>query len=100
MSVNNPENPKTHILIKGARVHNLKNIDVTIPLKRLVCLTGVSGSGKSTLMRQVLYPALQKHLGEQTEAPGAHDRLEGLAHIDRVVMVDHSLHTRNLCGCL
>ncbi len=78
------------IRICGARAHNLKNIDVTIPLKRLVCLTGVSGSGKSTLMRQVLYPALQKHLGEQTEAPGAHDRLEGLAHIDRVVMVDQS----------
>lgn len=76
--------------IRGARENNLKNIDVEIPLRRLVCLTGVSGSGKSTLMRQILYPALLKHYGEQTEAPGAHDGIDGLEHIDRVVMVDQS----------
>ncbi len=78
------------IKIFGASEHNLKNINVDIPLKRLVCLTGVSGSGKSTLMRQVLYPALLKHQGQQTEAPGAHQSIEGLEHIDRVVMVDQS----------
>lgn len=78
------------LLIRGAREHNLKNIDVRIPLGQLVCLTGVSGSGKSTLMRQILYPALLKYLGEQTEAPGAHDGLDGLEHIDQVVMVDQS----------
>ncbi|MDQ2076912.1 excinuclease ABC subunit UvrA [Marinimicrobium sp. ABcell2] len=78
------------LTICGAREHNLKNIDVEIPLKRLVCLTGVSGSGKSTLMRQVLYPALLKHRGEQTEAPGEHDRIDGMQHVDRVVMVDQS----------
>ncbi|MAN52548.1 MULTISPECIES: excinuclease ABC subunit UvrA [unclassified Marinimicrobium] len=78
------------ITITGAREHNLKNINVTIPLKKLVCLTGVSGSGKSTLMRQILYPAILKHLGEQTEAPGAHQRIDGLDKIDRAVMVDQS----------
>jgi excinuclease ABC subunit A len=78
------------LTIRGAREHNLKNIDVSIPLQRLVCLTGVSGSGKSTLMRQVLYPALLKHQGEQTEAPGLHERVEGMEQVDRVVMVDQS----------
>mgnify|MGYP006193795359 FL=1 len=76
--------------ILGASEHNLKDVDVEIPLQRLVCLTGVSGSGKSTLMRQVLYPALLKHHGQQTEAPGAHKSIEGVEHIDRVVMVDQS----------
>ncbi|WP_027328434.1 excinuclease ABC subunit UvrA [Marinimicrobium agarilyticum] len=78
------------ITIHGARENNLKNIDVRIPLGQLVCLTGVSGSGKSTLMRQILYPAILKSLGEQTEAPGEHTRIEGLEHIDRAVMVDQS----------
>ncbi|UTF60662.1 excinuclease ABC subunit UvrA [Gilvimarinus sp. DA14] len=78
------------IEIKGACEHNLKNIDVRIPLGKLVCLTGVSGSGKSTLMRQILYPALLKHFGEQTEAPGAHDCIIGLEAVDKVVMVDQS----------
>jgi excinuclease ABC subunit A len=76
--------------VRGAREHNLKNIDVSIPLGQLVCLTGVSGSGKSTLMRQVLYPALLKHLGEQTEAPGCHKSIAGMEHINKVVMVDQS----------
>ncbi|WP_368045292.1 excinuclease ABC subunit UvrA [Gilvimarinus algae] len=78
------------ITIKGAREHNLKHIDVTIPLGQLVCLTGVSGSGKSTLMRHILYPALLKHFGEQTEAPGAYDSISGLEAVDKVVLVDQS----------
>src|SRR5690554_5796959 len=82
---------KSHcITIVGATEHNLKNIDISIPLKKLVCLTGVSGSGKSTLMRQILYPALLKHRGEQTEAPGAHTRIEGLERVARAVLVDQS----------
>ncbi|MBU2887111.1 excinuclease ABC subunit UvrA [Gilvimarinus agarilyticus] len=78
------------INIEGACAHNLKNIDVRIPLGQLVCLTGVSGSGKSTLMRQVLYPALRKHMGEQTETPGEHRAITGMELVDQVVMVDQS----------
>ena len=78
------------LVIRGAREHNLKNIDVAIPLHRFVCLTGVSGSGKSTLMRQVLYPALLKYQGQQTEAPGQHDGVDGMEQVQRVVMVDQS----------
>jgi excinuclease ABC subunit A len=74
----------------GARQHNLKNVSVRIPLKRLVCVTGVSGSGKSTLVEDVLYPALQKYRGRPTEAPGEFDTLRGAELIDDVVMVDQS----------
>ena len=72
------------------REHNLKNIDVRIPLKRLVCVTGVSGSGKSTLVEDVLYPALLKYRGKPTEAPGQFEGLCGAELIDDVVMVDQS----------
>jgi excinuclease ABC subunit A len=76
--------------LTGAREHNLKNIDVRIPLKRLVCVTGVSGSGKSTLVEDVLYPALLKYRGKPTEAPGEFAGLRGAELIDDVVMVDQS----------
>ncbi|MDO4681936.1 MAG: excinuclease ABC subunit A [Lautropia sp.] len=76
--------------LEGVRAHNLKNIDVEIPLTRLVCLTGVSGSGKSTLMQDVLLPALLKARGEPTETPGEHDRLSGAELIENVVFVDQS----------
>src|SRR5580704_13702471 len=76
--------------LTGAREHNLKNIDVRIPLKRLVCVTGVSGSGKSTLVEDVLYPALLKYRGKPTEAPGEFSGLRGAELIDDVVMVDQS----------
>ncbi len=76
--------------LKGATEHNLKNIDVRIPLKRLVCVTGVSGSGKSTLVEDVLYPALLKYRGRPTEAPGQFAGLAGAELIDDVVMVDQS----------
>ncbi len=74
----------------GASEHNLKNIDVTIPLERLVCITGVSGSGKSTLVQDVLYAALLKTKGKPTEAPGQHRALKGHERIGEVVMVDQS----------
>ena len=76
--------------IRGARQHNLKGIDVAIPLQRLVCVTGVSGSGKSTLVQDVLYPALRKRFGKPTELPGAHERIEGADAIGGVVMVDQA----------
>ncbi|HEX2650444.1 MAG TPA: excinuclease ABC subunit UvrA [Burkholderiales bacterium] len=76
--------------IVGASEHNLKGIDVEIPLDRLVCVTGVSGSGKSTLVQDVLYAALRKAKGKPTELPGAHQALKGADSIDDVVMVDQS----------
>ncbi|HVN46413.1 MAG TPA: excinuclease ABC subunit UvrA [Steroidobacteraceae bacterium] len=76
--------------LRGAAEHNLKNVDVRIPLKRLVCVTGVSGSGKSTLVEDVLYPALLKYRGKPTEAPGRFTGLAGAELIDDVVMVDQS----------
>jgi excinuclease ABC subunit A len=76
--------------IEGAEEHNLKNIDVDIPLNRLVCVTGVSGSGKSTLVHDVLFPALRRAYGKPTENPGTHRGLEGTHLIGDVVMVDQA----------
>jgi excinuclease ABC subunit A len=76
--------------IRGVRQHNLKALDVRIPLKRLVCVTGVSGSGKSTLVEDVLHPALLKYLGRPTEAPGEFAALRGADLIDDVVLVDQT----------
>ena len=84
-----PENP--HLLtIHGARHHNLKNIDVEIPLGRLVCVTGVSGSGKSSLARDILCHAARKRLGLQAPTPGEHDGIDGLEQIDKVIEVDQT----------
>ncbi len=76
--------------IMGARENNLKNIDVRIPLEKLVCITGVSGSGKSTLMVEVLYKALARQLGSTRKYPGAFERLEGWEQIDKVINIDQS----------
>lgn len=76
--------------IEGASAHNLKSVDINIPLGQLVCLTGVSGSGKSTLMHDVLYLALCKKFGRPVEAPGAHKAITGVELIDDVVLVDQS----------
>jgi excinuclease ABC subunit A len=78
------------ITIQGAREHNLKDIDVAIPLGRLVCITGVSGSGKSTLMIEILYKALARHLHGSRAMPGDHDLIEGLEHIDKIINIDQS----------
>ncbi|MFN5047570.1 excinuclease ABC subunit UvrA [Roseateles sp.] len=78
------------LILEGAREHNLKNLSVEFPLQRMVAVTGVSGSGKSTLMQDVLYPALARHFGQATEAPGAHDRLLGADHLADAVFVDQS----------
>ena len=82
--------PAPSLEILGAEEHNLKNIDVTLPLQRLVCVTGVSGSGKSTLMQDVLYAALLKAKGKPSEAAGRHRELRGHQHVSEVVMVDQT----------
>ncbi|MDX9740565.1 MAG: excinuclease ABC subunit UvrA [Gammaproteobacteria bacterium] len=76
--------------ITGACANNLQDLDVELPLQRLVCLTGVSGSGKSTLLRDVCYLALRKLKGHPDEPPGAHRELLGHEHIDEVLLVDQS----------
>jgi len=85
-----PEPGAPAIKIRGATEHNLKNLDVEIPLRRLVCVTGVSGSGKSTLVQDVLYAALRRAHGKPTETPGAHHALEGADLVSEVVMVDQT----------
>ncbi|HLQ12548.1 MAG TPA: excinuclease ABC subunit UvrA [Steroidobacteraceae bacterium] len=78
------------IELKGVRAHNLKGIDVRVPLGRLVCLTGVSGSGKSTLVQEVLYPALQQAQGRGGALPLEHQGLSGAELIDSAVLVDQA----------
>ncbi|MDD3531956.1 MAG: excinuclease ABC subunit UvrA, partial [Candidatus Shapirobacteria bacterium] len=87
---NNPQNGKA-LIIEGCREHNLKNINVSFPLNRLVCVTGVSGSGKSTLINETLYPALIKALGKiSKEAPGQYENLKGADQVARAYLVDQS----------
>ena len=76
--------------IVGARQHNLKDIDVEIPLGMLVCVTGVSGSGKSTLIQETLYPRLMREVYGTYRGWGEHDELIGAGHIDRVIDIDQS----------
>ena len=82
--------PPGWLEIRGAGEHNLKGIDVRIPLNRLVCVAGVSGSGKSTLVHDVCYKALRKLKGRPVEPPGKHRTLRGGQHVDDVVLVDQS----------
>ena len=79
-----------HIRVRGAEEHNLKNIDVTIPLNMLVCVTGVSGSGKSTLIHNVLYAGLKRTMGDVSERPGQYAALEGIEALSAVELVDQS----------
>ena len=78
------------LVIRDAREHNLKNIDIEIPLGVFVCVTGVSGSGKSTLVDDILYRALAKHIYRSRQKPGLHEKIDGLKRIDKVVVVDQS----------
>jgi excinuclease ABC subunit A len=78
------------LTIRGAREHNLKNLDVEIPLGQLVCLAGPSGSGKSTLADDILRRALARHFHHSGEAPGRHDSIEGLQFIEKCVVADQS----------
>ena len=79
-----------HLTVVGARENNLKNIDVTIPLGKFVCITGVSGSGKSTLMIEILYKALAAQLHGAHTQPGDYDRIDGMEHIDKIINIDQS----------
>jgi excinuclease ABC subunit A len=78
------------LAIRGARQHNLKDLDVEIPLGCFVCVTGVSGSGKSTLVNDILYPALMKRIYRSRVVPGRHRRIEGFEHVDKVIDIDQS----------
>ena len=79
-----------YITIKGAKEHNLKNIDVKIPLGKFVCITGVSGSGKSSLMNDILARALMKKFYRAKEEPGKYKAILGTENLDKVVLVDQS----------
>ncbi|MCX5705535.1 MAG: excinuclease ABC subunit UvrA [Candidatus Omnitrophica bacterium] len=81
---------KRFLEIKGAREHNLKNIDVKFPLGNFICITGVSGSGKSTLIDEILYRSLAQKLYKSKEKPGLHKKIEGIEFIDKVIVVDQS----------
>ncbi len=78
------------IVVRGASENNLKKINVTIPLGKFVCITGVSGSGKSTLVIEVLYKRLAQMLHGSHEAAGAHASLKGVEHIDKIINIDQS----------
>jgi excinuclease ABC subunit A len=82
--------PSGHVGIEGATQHNLKDVDVEIPLGVFCCVTGVSGSGKSTLVNDVLYKSVANRLHRAKQRPGAHRRLTGLDQLDKIIAVDQS----------
>ena len=84
------EEARGEITLRGCRGNNLKGVDVTFPLGKMIAVTGVSGSGKSTLINQTLYPILSQHFYRSLQEPLAYDSIEGIEHIDKVIGVDQS----------
>ncbi len=82
--------PSSFLTVKGAREHNLKNIDVEIPLGVFTCVTGVSGSGKSSLVNEILYKSLAKKLNRARTIAGNHDEILGVEQLDKVISIDQS----------
>ena len=78
------------LVLRGCRGNNLKGVDVTFPLGKMIAVTGVSGSGKSTLINQTLYPILSQYFYRSLQEPLAYDSIEGVEHIDKVIAVDQS----------
>jgi excinuclease ABC subunit A len=78
------------LAVRGATEHNLRDVDAELPLGTFTCVTGVSGSGKSTLVNDILSRSLMRHVYGSRELPGRHKRIEGLDHVDKVVVVDQS----------
>jgi excinuclease ABC subunit A len=89
-SARRPHDRARSIRVVGASANNLRNLDVSFPLGLFVAVTGVSGSGKSTLVTDILYQALARHFYRAKVIPGAHQRLEGLEHLDKVIEIDQS----------
>jgi excinuclease ABC subunit A len=85
-----PINARRQLTVHGARHHNLQNLTVSIPLGAFVAVTGVSGSGKSTLIEDILHRTLARHFFRARVIPGAHDRVTGMEHIDKVIDIDQS----------
>jgi excinuclease ABC subunit A len=88
--VRRPRTPGRELVVRGAREHNLQDIDVRFPLGLLVAVTGVSGSGKSTIVNDILYTTLAKEIYNARTVPGRHRRIEGLHLVDKVIHVDQS----------
>jgi excinuclease ABC subunit A len=82
--------PRDELVVRGARQHNLKGVDVAVPLGVFCCVTGVSGSGKSTLVNEILYRAVANRLHRARLRPGAHDRIDGLQGVDKIINIDQS----------
>ncbi len=85
-----PIDPNLQLTVKGARFHNLRDIDVSIPLATVTCVTGVSGSGKSSLIGGIVEPALRVALNGAECESGEHDTIEGLEHLDKTIAIDQS----------
>ena len=82
--------PSGYLTVRGARAHNLKNIDIKIPLGVMAVVTGVSGSGKSTLVNEIIYKTLQRDLNRAHTRPGACDGIDGIDQLDKVIAIDQS----------